>query len=81
MGLYRRKSTVVQAVQWFPGREVGGVRPGLEGEYGPHVVGARDRRTFLSPGDWVIYDHGEPGAPDGPLVLTDGAFRAIFEPA
>jgi hypothetical protein len=106
VGLYRRKSTVVKAAQWFPGQEVPGVcvetaeeatavvggrghgetrfpqtpRHYVVTAHAHSVATAHARRAYLAPGDWVLYDHGEPGL-DGPLVLTDVVFRALYEPA
>lgn len=76
MGQYRRKPTVVRAEQWFPGKDVPGVFPGVEGEYGPYVVTAHGQRAFLAAGDWVIAESGDRGH----YPCKDDIFRATYDP-
>ena len=61
MALYRKKPVVVEAVQWWPGKEVVGVQytwdaapaGGHEGEPYP-VVHTLEGIMLVTPGDWII---------------------------
>jgi hypothetical protein len=77
MAKYRKRPAVVEAEQWFPGRDVAGVQPGVEGEYGPFVQTAHGQRAFLAPGDWVIAEPDNRGF----YPCKDDIFRASYEPA
>ena len=62
MAKYRKRPIVVEANQWFPGKDVPGVVVGVEPRvepsvvsgHGPYVITMHGQRAFLSPGDWVI---------------------------
>lgn len=58
MAKYRKKPVIVDAEQWFPGKEIRGVFPGFVGEYGPYVMTIHGQRTFIAPGDWIITEPG-----------------------
>jgi hypothetical protein len=71
---FRKKPVVVEAEQWFPGKEVAGViETGPEAAY---VTTIQGRRVKLSPGEWVITEpdgiHHYPCDPD--------VFRKQFDP-
>lgn len=66
---YRSKPKIVEATQWWPGKEVTGVGEepaclrGYDDGYGPQttavaaryfVVTIHRQRAYLDPGDWVI---------------------------
>jgi hypothetical protein len=75
---FRKKPVIIEAAQWFPGREVPGVREqwykGLPTRY--YVVTMHEQRVYLSPGDWVIAEpDGEHFYPCKPEV-----FAATYEP-
>jgi hypothetical protein len=61
MPRFRRKPTEVDAEQWFPDREVRGVRHGLIdlGTAAFYVVTAHGQKTVVAAGDWIIRE------PDG----------------
>lgn len=75
MAKYRKKGSIVEAEQWFPGKEVKGVNlghhegctPFLETDHG---------RLFVGHGDWIVTD--EKGRRNR---LTDEQFQAIYESA
>lgn len=88
MPRFRKRAVEVEAVQWFPGKDVPGVRgdrPGelcpchrVGGDHGrPHVLTAHGQIVHLSPGDWVV---PEPNG-EGFYPVKDDIFRANFEPA
>ncbi len=66
MPKYRKKPVVIEAVQWFPDKEIKGVCFGpcalndFDGLAIPRIHTMHAKQTvFLEPGDWVI------GEPDG----------------
>lgn len=60
MDKYRKKPVIVDAEQWFPGKQVEGVNEPVEGELPRHFVKtAHNQIVYLEPGDWVIRE------PDG----------------
>jgi len=54
---FRRRPQVVDAEQWFPGREVAGVilEAQKEGEAHAFVLTARGK-VQVKPGDWIVQD-------------------------
>ncbi len=68
MAKYRKKPVIVEAEQFLPDNCPDGVKPGLEGEYGPSVVTVHGQRTFVEYGDWIITEpdgiHHYPCKPD-----------------
>lgn len=57
MPKFVRKPIVVQAVQWFPGKRVAGVRTMVDSTAPGARIGYIDTlegRMFVSPGDWII---------------------------
>jgi hypothetical protein len=74
MARYRKKPVVVEAVQWFPGRDVPGVYGDGERYY---VVTIHAQRAYLDPGDWVIT---EPD-PRFHYPCKPDVFAATYEPA
>lgn len=73
---YRRKSTIVDAEQWFPGKQVQ-----AQGQ-----IFCSDRWWFilssgaalpLAPGDWLVQD---PAGQAGYAPCPDAVFRASYEP-
>lgn len=58
MKRFRKKSVVVKAEQWFPGKSVEGVHDPIPGELPHHYLKEADRVRFLNPGDWVVGEDG-----------------------
>jgi hypothetical protein len=67
---WRKKPVIVEAEQWFPGKDVPGVwgLPGQDmcpcyrvggGHNHPHVMTAHEQIMYVVPGDWIIRE------PDG----------------
>jgi hypothetical protein len=73
---FRSRPAVTEADQWWPGKDVPGVHPGLEGEYGPYVVTVHGQRAFLAPGDYVVK---EPVG-DGYYPCKPAVFEKRWEP-
>jgi hypothetical protein len=84
---FRSRPAVIEAEQWWPGREIPGVQ--WEKEYtvedadvgrrvreGPYVLTAHRERAHLSPGDWVIK---EPKG-DGYYPCKPAVFMKRWEP-
>lgn len=71
---YRHKPLIVEATQWFPGKEISGVYAGTPGHY--YVVTIHAQRAFLEAGDWVITE------PDNihHYPCKDSIFQAGYEP-
>lgn len=73
MPLYRKKPVIVHAEQWFPGKQVNGVTPIVDGtiigksNYGT-VTTIHGQQTQVDPGDWIITEpdgiHHYPCKPD-----------------
>jgi hypothetical protein len=86
MAKFLRKPTIVEAEQWFPGKQVSGVTEVIFSDgpngatkscgYG-HCVTIHGEVTKVSPGDWVITE------PDGEhhYPCKDEIFRATYDPA
>jgi len=81
MTQYRKKPIVIEAVQWWPGANIPGVREiaAVDGEYGPQgqFWTIHGQSTHINPGDWIIQEadgvHWYPCKPD--------IFAATYEPA
>jgi hypothetical protein len=82
---YRKKPIIVEAEQWFPGKEVVGVTVASEGgkspdgsTWPPHafVTTSSGLAVNLAPGDWVITE------PDGRHHnrCNPEVFEATYEP-
>jgi hypothetical protein len=82
---FRKKPIIVEAEQWFPGKEVAGVTVASEGgkspdgsTWPPHafVMTIHGQAANLAPGDWVITEpdgiHHYPHKPE--------FFEAHYEP-
>jgi len=73
---FRKKPVIVEAEQWFPGKDVAGVRFSADESRDPFVVTIHNQHAFLRPGDWVITepdgDHHYPCKPE--------IFAATYEP-
>lgn len=57
MAKYRKKPIVIEAEQWFPGKEIAGVENNWNND--PRMSGSYTIRTLeghlnVSPGDWII---------------------------
>jgi hypothetical protein len=74
MARFRKKSVIVEADQWFPGKEVDGVIAIESGAIVPYV----DRGTHtvsVFPGDWVVRE------PQGKIYpVKPNRFVEDFEP-
>ena len=53
---YRKKPVVVEAEQWFPGKEIPGVNPPMRGDDRFYVVTIHGQQAFLDAGDWIIVE-------------------------
>jgi hypothetical protein len=73
MKQYRSKPKIVNAEQWYPGREVPGVFPHPNGYF---VTTIHNQRVFLTPGDFVVQE------PDGEhyYPVKPDIFKASYEP-
>jgi hypothetical protein len=77
---YRKKPIIVEAVQWFPGVTIDGVREHAPVPYEHHGYGAfttiHGQVTMINPGDWVIREadgvHWYP--------CKDDVFRRTYDP-
>lgn len=87
MARYRKRPVVVEAEQWFPGKEVPGVhwvcdylQEDADGKtqvcHQAYVVTIHGERARIAPGDWVITE------PDGihHYPCKDVVFQATYEP-
>jgi hypothetical protein len=81
MPKFRRRSTVVEAVQWGPGLDHPGVhREGTEGDPAVpiryYVVTVHLQRAYLAPGDWILPE------PDGIhfYPCKPEEFAKLYEP-
>jgi len=72
MPKFRKKPVVVEAEQWFPGKEVEGVVERAKGAYGYMV--ASTGKHIVNAGDWVI-TREEYRCPCSALM-----FKAKYEP-
>lgn len=81
---FRKRPIVVEAEQWFPGKELPGVvfTPGERGvDYGSGVLGMMvtimtpEGRMRVSPGDWIITGIKGEKYPCKPDI-----FAATYEP-
>lgn len=83
MGKYRKRPVIVDAEQWFPGKEVRGVQHFKPVGVDIHIANEawfvetiHNQRAWLAPGDWVIMEpdgiHFYPCKPD--------VFQAVYEP-
>lgn len=70
---YKRKPTIVDAEQWFPGSRVSGV---IENAHRKGTVQTTDGPVRLNDGDWVVTTaHGEK------TVYTQEKFSQFYEKA
>lgn len=88
MAKFRKRQSIVDAVQWWPGREVDGVieRPardvpsragGIAFTMPPRfVLETPDGDVYIESGDWVVTDEDGRRA-----VCPDARFQATYEPA
>lgn len=78
MAKYRKESVIVEAEQWFPGKEIEGVYPIPEGERGAFYAYIRtlEGRMTVSPGDYVITT-----AQGKRYPCREDIFLAKYEPA
>ncbi|RKX26656.1 MAG: hypothetical protein DRP46_10620 [Candidatus Zixiibacteriota bacterium] len=83
MAKFRRKPIVIEAEQWFPGRDVKGVHQhfdvgiGSELDSAPHVHTIhKNQMVIIEPGDWIIPEgDGEHFYPCKPDI-----FEKTYEP-
>ena len=78
MPKFRKKPVVVEAQQWFPGKEVPGVTvpDSYLGVARPFVVTIHGQKAYLDPGDWIIPEpDGEHFYPCKPDI-----FEQTYEP-
>lgn len=56
MPKFRKKPVVIEAEQWFLGKQVDGVEPPAPNERGTGYgyINTLEGRMIVSPGDWVI---------------------------
>lgn len=76
MPRYRKKPVVVEAEQWFEGRQIEGVTHGLV-DFGTAAfyVETLEGRMVVRPGDWIITE-----ATGERYPCRDSIFRATYEP-
>ena len=48
---FRKKPILIEAEQWFPGKEVKGV---YQNDSKAYVITAHNQPVYLEPGDWVV---------------------------
>lgn len=83
MSKYRKKPLIIEATQWFSGKDVKGVllaaRMKMDGtrDVAPYVTTIHGQVTWISEGDWVIT---EPGENNGHYPCKDEVFKATYEP-
>jgi hypothetical protein len=65
MAKYRKRPVIVEATQWFPGKQVPGV---FDRRDSPYVITIHGQKTIVMPGDWIITEpdgiHHYPCKPD-----------------
>jgi hypothetical protein len=73
----KRRTVVVEAWQWFPGKDVPGVYPPAGADPRPYVMTAHGQAAYLEPGDYVLVE------PDGRghYPCKADIFEANYEPA
>ncbi len=51
---YKSKPNEVEAEQWFPGKDI----PGVKLRYGkdPYVTTIQGQQVFIKPGEWIIQE-------------------------
>ncbi len=76
MELFIRKPVVVEAQEWFPGREVKAKNQIYETDRWWFVL-ASGAALPLSPGDWLVRD---PAGHSGFFPVPGAIFRASYEP-
>lgn len=83
MARFRPRPRIVEAEQWFPGKEVEGVVTEMksltDGSITPvpaHVRDCNGQLEYVLPGDWVI--RSDDGLSH--CVMSNGRFRFNFEP-
>lgn len=67
MAKYRKKPIIIEATQWFSGKDVSGViipekipltgtyiDRFTDGEDRPHVITIHGQKAFLAEGDWIL---------------------------
>ncbi len=74
MAKYRKKPVVIEAEQWWPGKEIAGVHVPVPGDGEPGIRTLEGYMT-VSPGDWVIT-----GVAGEKYPCKDAIFRATYEP-
>jgi hypothetical protein len=82
---FRRKPQVVDAEQWFPGRQVDGVffhdtHPGkhtheFDGKTGNYCFNVGTKTQVIQPGDWIVMEESGARYP-----LQSQFFDATYEP-
>ncbi len=75
--LYLKRSTVVEAEQWFPGRAVEAESQVFCSNHWWFIL-ASGAALPLSPGDWLVRN---PDGHSGYFPVPDLVFRATYEPA
>jgi hypothetical protein len=90
MAKYRKRPVIVEAEQWFPGKEIEGVeivqREGVISGKGhgemrfpqapKAIIRTLEGEMEVSPGDWVIV-----GVENERYPCKDSIFKATYEPA
>lgn len=75
---FRKKPVVIEAEQWFPGKEIVGVRIGRDefwDEDGAHIC-TLEGPLHVSPGDWIIT-----GVKGERYPVKDEIFKMTYEKA
>jgi hypothetical protein len=77
MAKFRKKPVVVEAEQWFPGKDIEGVHEPIDAEVPMHFVKtAHNQIVYLQSGDWVIREpEGRGYYPCKPDI-----FEATYDP-
>ncbi len=81
MAKYHNRPAIIEAGQWFPGKDTVGVLTVIDGVYEgkQYVMTAHSQPVFLEPGDWVVAE------PDGrgyyPIKpdIFEAKYMEIFE--
>lgn len=78
MAKFRKKPVVIEAQQWFPGKQVDGVEKPAPNERGTGYgyIDTFEGRMIVSPGDWIIT-----GVKGEKYPCKPDIFEATYEPA
>lgn len=79
MGKFQKKPVVIDAEQWFPGRDVDGVeeQPSSDPDAEPvGIVKTLEGDMIARPGDWIIT-----GVEGEKYPCKDEIFQKTYEPA